>query len=296
VGQGPCAAAYDPKEGHLFVANSWSNNTTIINGTTNTVIGSIPVGSAPVAFAYDSRNGYLYIADEVSDNLTVVNGANDHVVGSIPVGSSPDAVAFDNASGYLYVANYGSNNVSVINAATGSTVGTLAVGLAPDAVVYDDANQLVYIANGISGTVSITCSSCFSVIFNETGLPARTLWSITLTASIVTSSQTSLEFTKENGTYFFQVGTVPGYRATPLRGYVEINGANVSTPIAFVANATGGSLFLGLPFTEGIGVMVGLLLTVLVIGAVVGWLRLKHHHKTRPPRSEPPSIANPPSN
>ena len=61
---GPNGIAYDPSNGYLYVANFNSNNVTVINGATNTVVvPSITMGSYPRAIAYDPLNGYLYVAN-----------------------------------------------------------------------------------------------------------------------------------------------------------------------------------------------------------------------------------------
>ena len=46
MGSSPVGLAYDSSNGNVYVSNYGSNNVSIINGTTNKVIGKISVGSS----------------------------------------------------------------------------------------------------------------------------------------------------------------------------------------------------------------------------------------------------------
>jgi YVTN family beta-propeller protein len=108
----PDAAAFDSTNGYVYVAYSGSNNVSVINGATNTVIASINVGfSGPFGVAFDSNNGYVYVTNVNSNNVSVINGATNTVIASINVGLNPRGVVFDSTNGYVYVANWLSNNV-----------------------------------------------------------------------------------------------------------------------------------------------------------------------------------------
>ncbi|EQD33125.1 YVTN beta-propeller repeat-containing protein, partial [mine drainage metagenome] len=74
VGASPDAAAYDPATGRLYVANSQSDNLTVVDPLTMRSVGAgLPVGSAPSAVAYDPETGDLFVANSRSDNVTVVD-------------------------------------------------------------------------------------------------------------------------------------------------------------------------------------------------------------------------------
>ncbi len=75
----------------------------------------------------------------------------------------------------------------------------------------------------------------YNVTFTESGLPSGTSWSVTISGSTVSSTTTSLIFSKSNGTYSYTVGPVAGYKATPSTGSVTVSGAAASQSIAFTA-------------------------------------------------------------
>ena len=179
VGNQPYGVGYDSGNGYVYVANYYSNNVSVINGTT--VVASVAVGTLPVGVAYDSGNGYVYVANYNSNTVSVISGTI--VVTTIPVGSLPIGVAYDDGNGYVYVANSGSNDLSVINGAT--VVATVLVGNAPSGVAYDSGNGYIYVANNGANTVSVIATTrppgpLFLVTFIETGLPSGTSWSVTL--------------------------------------------------------------------------------------------------------------------
>ena len=62
IGNGltPEGIAFDSSNGNVYVFNYYSKNVSVISGTTNKVIGKIPVGSYPEGIALDPLNGYIY--------------------------------------------------------------------------------------------------------------------------------------------------------------------------------------------------------------------------------------------
>jgi len=141
--------------GEAFVMNSYSDTVSVVDGATNTVLTTVPVGTGPYGAAYDSYDGNVYVANKVSNNVSVINGATDKVVDTIPVGSWPYSVAYDSSNGDVYVANDDSNNVSVINGATNLVVATIPVEVYPYSVTYDSGNGNLYVVNYGTNDVSV---------------------------------------------------------------------------------------------------------------------------------------------
>lgn len=77
----------------------------------------------------------------------------------------------------------------------------------------------------------------YSIVFSESGLPASTLWSVTLQGVTMGSTSPSVSFTEMNGTYDFVVGSVTGYEVSPGRGEVNVSGEVVEVPIEFFTGA-----------------------------------------------------------
>ena len=56
------------------MSNAGSNTVSILNTTTNSVVGTIPVGAGPNGIAYNQDNGKVYVANSVSSTISVING------------------------------------------------------------------------------------------------------------------------------------------------------------------------------------------------------------------------------
>ncbi len=72
-GLSPKGLAYDSTNNYLYVTNYGSNNVSVINGTTNTVIKSITVGSSPIEVAYDPVNNYLYVTNSKAGSVSIIS-------------------------------------------------------------------------------------------------------------------------------------------------------------------------------------------------------------------------------
>lgn len=149
---------YNPVSTDVYVCDT-VGKLLIMNGVTDTVIGSVQVGSSPSSVAVDEFNGDTYVTNGGSDNLTVIRSATNSVVASIAVGSEPDAAAYDPANGYVYVANNASDNVTVVDGATNVVIGSIPVGCSPDALAIDPEGGIVFVANGCSNNVTVINST-----------------------------------------------------------------------------------------------------------------------------------------
>jgi YVTN family beta-propeller protein len=160
---GPYGVALNLDNGLIYVSNYGQFNTTgtvsVINGTTNDIVASIPVGKNPQAIVYNPANGQVYTANVLSNTLSIINGTSNSLVGSIDVGAfpgkNPTGITLNPINNYIYVTNMGSNTVSVINGTTNTVVANIPVGLGPNCIAYDQNNGDVYVANSVNDTISI---------------------------------------------------------------------------------------------------------------------------------------------
>src|SRR5262249_40945532 len=125
--------ALDPLANRLYVANANSDTVSVIDTTTNDVIGNLPVGvrvgaplgSAPNALALSPDGSKLYVADGASNALAIVDTANlkNPGKGLIPTGWFPTAVVVAQNGQQLYVASgYGFGSIDPPVAAVGGNL------------------------------------------------------------------------------------------------------------------------------------------------------------------------------
>jgi hypothetical protein len=76
--------------------------------------------------------------------------------------------------------------------------------------------------------------SAFSAVwFTENGLANGTAWSVTLGGLTLDSTNSSIQFELQNGTYPYSVGAVPGYFLSPKAGNVTVNGTDTALNVTF---------------------------------------------------------------
>ena len=154
----PEGIVYDNWNNEIYVAQGAS--VTVINGTSNLVVGSIPLQSGQAALGgmvFDSANGNLYdtSGDVGGSEVYVINGSSNKVAGNpITVVNSPQCAAYDSLNGDIYVAGL-SQYISVINGSTNKVTATLQNTMghgamtpaAPDCASYNPINGDIYIAD-----------------------------------------------------------------------------------------------------------------------------------------------------
>ena len=73
----------------------------------------------------------------------------------------------------------------------------------------------------------------YSLVFNQTGLPAGTTWGVTVGGVSGRTASSSLTFALTNGTYTYSVASVPGYTAASSSGTVVIDGSGLEVALTF---------------------------------------------------------------
>ncbi|MCL4299195.1 MAG: YncE family protein [Anaerolineae bacterium] len=154
--------------GVVYVANSGSDNISVISLDTSTVATTIPVGDGPSRVVVTPDGSKAYVLNSISQNISVINTAAQAVVTTISVGSNPKSLAMTPDGAKVYVTNPGSNNISVIDTTTDTVVDTVPLTAPDGAACTPDgselwigrsggANQIQIFTlpgNGINGTVS----------------------------------------------------------------------------------------------------------------------------------------------
>ncbi len=99
-----------------YVANesTTAGAVSVVDGSTNAISATVPVGSKPDGIAVDASANTVYVSNGPDGTVSIINAATNTVTATVPVGTSPDAIAVDAATHTAYVLNRGSNTVSVI--------------------------------------------------------------------------------------------------------------------------------------------------------------------------------------
>ena len=85
------------------MANYASNDVTVLDGTSNSVIATIKVGEHPRAIAVNPSTHTVFVANTHGNSVTVINGTNNTELATVGVGIGPYAIAVDSAADKAYV-------------------------------------------------------------------------------------------------------------------------------------------------------------------------------------------------
>ncbi|WP_255300920.1 YncE family protein, partial [Bacillus thuringiensis] len=102
-------------EGTIYVVNTLSEDISVIDGNTNTVITSIGGGSFPQGVGINLLTNRIYVANNNSSNVSMIDGNTNTVIATVGVGVSPVGVGVNPSTNLIYITNSGSDNVSVID-------------------------------------------------------------------------------------------------------------------------------------------------------------------------------------
>ena len=141
-------------------------------------------------------------------------------------------VNITNSSGKTFIASSNSTNITIdlMNGTYTYRVGTT------NRIYFNSSTETVVLSGGKPSTITVKFDTYLApVVFNETGLPDGTSWSVTLGTKTITSSNTSIVFYVCNSTLAFNISNPTGFAATPSYGSVTVNGYKITESITFSA-------------------------------------------------------------
>jgi uncharacterized protein (TIGR03437 family) len=148
-------------QSRAYVANFFSNNVSLIDTSSNTVVATVAVGDQPQGLAVTPDGTRVYQANCGGD-VFVLDTSTNKVSTKIVVGGCPTGVAFTPDGMRAYVTKDNANAVAVIDTTSTKVVLTVAVGPAPGGVAITPDGKRAYVTNA-SGTVSVIDTSSNTV-------------------------------------------------------------------------------------------------------------------------------------
>jgi YVTN family beta-propeller protein len=158
----------------VYVSNEDSNDVTVIDGATNAVTATIPVGKRPRGIRVSADGRTLYaatsgspkcpptmseeaceaqIADKRLDGITVVDTAARTATRVLPSGSDPEQ--FDVVGGRIFVSNEDASTATIVELATGALVASVPVGREPEGVKASPDGRFVLVTAETDHNVTI---------------------------------------------------------------------------------------------------------------------------------------------
>lgn len=139
VGNDPLGIAINPSGTKIYTVGD-AGYVSIIDASSNTVIGTIPVaGVMPWGIAVNPAGTRLYVVSrwhysDGNGNVAVINTTSNDLVANVEVGFGATGISASPDNSKIYVANYESGHigsVSVIDASSNTVSNTITVGRGP---------------------------------------------------------------------------------------------------------------------------------------------------------------------
>ncbi len=140
---------------YAYVTNTNSENVSVINIRTNTVVATVPVGRSAGSVAITPNGGFAYVTEYFLNNVSVINTSTNTVVASVPVGNRPRDIAFTPDGSFAYVTNELGGKISVINTTTNTVIADVPVGGGPRGIAITPNGSFAYVANSSTRNVSV---------------------------------------------------------------------------------------------------------------------------------------------
>jgi YVTN family beta-propeller protein len=228
-----------------YVANAGANTVSVIDTTTNGIVGSaIPVGTFPVGVAVTPDGSQVYVTNVLDDTVSVIATASNTVTATINVGLAPFGMAMTTDGSTVYVANSGDGTVSAISTANNMVANTYNVGVDPTGIAVTPDGSKVYVANsgnGSGNTVSVivqgVVGSPITVGTAPQGLAVTPDGGKVYVANNQSNNVSVIDTAHDTAAVPFAVGTNPeGVAVSPDGSTVYVTN-NVSNTVSVIATS-----------------------------------------------------------
>jgi YVTN family beta-propeller protein len=164
AGTNPDGISFEPVTKTVWAFNGRSNNISVMDTASNTVVATIPVPGKP-EFPQVDGHGSVFVNIEDKNEIVKLDAANRKAVATWPLPGceSPSGMAIDNEKHRLFSVCDG-GKMAIVDYSTGTLLGLASIGDSPDAAGFDPKHGLAFSSNGGDGTLTI-------VEVDKTGFP-----------------------------------------------------------------------------------------------------------------------------
>jgi YVTN family beta-propeller protein len=159
AGTNPDGITFEPATKTVWAFNGRSNNVSVLDTASNTVVATIPLPGKP-EFPQPDGHGSVFVNIEDKNEIVKLDAANRKASATWPLHGceSPSGMAIDVAKHRLFSVCDG-GKMAVVDYDSGNVLGLAAIGDSPDAASFDPKHGLAFSSNGGDGTLTIVDSS-----------------------------------------------------------------------------------------------------------------------------------------
>ena len=140
----------------VYVSDEAGGGERVIDGPTNRVVATIPLGGEAGNTIYDPGSGRILVAVQTLNEVVEIDPRTNRVTArhKLKGASNPHGMAVDAAGRRLFVANEGNATLLTVDLRTMVVVDTHRIGEDPDVLAFDPGWRRLYVASE-SGKVSV---------------------------------------------------------------------------------------------------------------------------------------------
>lgn len=149
-----CVTAYNK----IYTTGVDRNSISIVNSTTNALVGSLTFPNPVAGVVYNSSNNKLYVGQKNSNKVCVIDVANDTTFHTLDIGTATDGVyaaAYNPTSNKVYLVNAGDVKVTIIDGASDSPLAAVQVTAGATTGAYDASTKNVYLTNKANNYLTV---------------------------------------------------------------------------------------------------------------------------------------------
>jgi len=146
TGGNPDCIIYDPASKHIFTMNGKTNDASVIDPATTTVVATIPIGGRP-EYAVSDGHGTIYDNVEDKNEVVAIDSLANTVKTRWPIAPAEGATAIDLDVKHHRLFIGGRNKVqAILNAETGKVIQTFPIGAGVDTNIFDPESGMLFVA------------------------------------------------------------------------------------------------------------------------------------------------------
>lgn len=161
----PPATTPDTQGPLAFVSNEDSDDVTVIDTATDSVVATVPVGQRPRGIRVSPDGSRVYVAvsgspkappgideetlpppDRAQDGIAVVEVATLKRVAKLPSGPDPEQFAIHPDGSRIYISNEDAHTATVLDVESSEVLATVPVGVEPEGVAISPDGRWVYVS------------------------------------------------------------------------------------------------------------------------------------------------------
>lgn len=153
VGEMPLEVTLTPNGQYAFVANNASDNVTVIDVVSKSIVKTIAVGDGPVG-AWPGSNGVMYVDNETGKTVTAIDATTLQTIRTYNLGFTP-AMATVAPDTTLWITDAENGKVAIFSTERDEKIGEITVGAGTHGIAFSGDGKTAYVSNQNAGTVSV---------------------------------------------------------------------------------------------------------------------------------------------